>query len=85
MINTKFQREIYDDYDIVDAEDYFAALDEIDRLTLLCHQAIRDGCETDTDIKKMLRPHLGDWVDGDKYAVPNAACCVEEFLKRLHP
>jgi hypothetical protein len=45
---------------------------------------IKDDCETDTNVRELARPILGDIkVDGDSYGVPGLEDIIEELIKQL--
>ena len=44
----------------------------------------KDDCETDTNVRNLARPILGDFkVDGDSYGVPGLEDITEELIKQL--
>ena len=44
---------------------------------------MKDTCDDDTRIRKLARPVLGDWIDGDSYCVPSIVDIVEKLIERI--
>jgi len=53
----------------------------IEKATETLRAVIRDDCETDTNVRNLARPILGDFaVDGDSYGVPGLEDIVEQLI-----
>jgi phosphoenolpyruvate-protein kinase (PTS system EI component) len=65
-------------------ETYEKLLDSERKLSEIRLALIKDHCETDTNIRELARPILGNFkVDGDSYGVPGLEDIVEELIKQL--
>jgi hypothetical protein len=42
-----------------------------------------DWAETDTKVRDLARPLLGDWVDGDTMGAPDVADIVEKLVENI--
>jgi len=58
-------------------------LGNVEELYTLYQRELLDWAETDTKVKNLARPILGDWVDGDSMGVPQVDDIVEKLISRI--
>ena len=58
-------------------------LDELKQVKAQLDRANQDWAEDDTAIRNMLRPILGEFVDGDSHGVPGLPDLVEKVVELL--
>jgi hypothetical protein len=58
--------------------------DAINAALAALRAVVKDDCETDTNVRELARPILGDFkVDGDSYGVPGLEDITKELIKQL--